>query len=316
MSFENANVKKLSSMQQSNSRNNAISHDEKRKLFLNALNAPGLAESIASVFPLHLRRTEDNGVGKAKMWIETLINMSAVKSEIAVCTGESAVGALRVAAQMGLEPGPLGLVYFHARWNGDINYYELSMTIGYRGYLELMRRTGEVSDIDAVIVYEKDEFSLQKKSVVANGKLMYIWELNHKPFRGGDRGVKTDVYANVNMKNADAHLEIMNDKDIERIKRTSRSRTKQGQLVGPWVDHEDEMWRKSIVRRLQKWVGLSTEFSIAETLDNLYDVDVSQNLSKMAKGDVSQQLMNLRDSTSSIISDKYAEELPEVIIED
>lgn len=318
-------VKTLSELERSHGSNGGATKNLAQKAnevmlddFINALASEELAAKIASSFPRHLRNDEDNGLTRAKLWAGAISSMARAKVDIAKCSIKSVTGTLRLCAQLGLEPGPLGLVHIYPKFNSDFGEYELEMRVGYRGYLELIRRTGNVGDIDAVIVHEKDTFSLLKKSVVANGRLMYIWDLSHIPFLGSNPGKKVRVYATVNFLNADAHIELMEDRDIERVKNMTRTRDKGGKIVGPWLEHEDEMWRVAVIRRLKKWVQMSTEISLAETVDNLSDVGQNQRLSQFADGEMGTLMSNYREESSKIIASSYAQSdngEPNVIIE-
>lgn len=287
--------------------------------FLKEMDKQDLAEKIAAAFPRHLRNDEDNGITRARMWANAVASMARVKIEISKCSIKSVTGALRLCAQLGLEPGPLGLIHLYPRFNTTFGEYELEMRVGYRGYLELIRRTGNVGDIDAVIVHEKDQFGLRKKSVVANGRLMYIWDLEHIPSLGGDPGKKVRVYATVNFLNSDAHIEVMEERDIDRVKNMTKTRDTKGKIVGPWVEHEDEMWRVAVVRRLKKWVQMSTEISLAETVDNLSDAGERQRLDSFAEGDMMSIMGNYREENAKLIESAFQSQYSDgerVIIED
>jgi phage RecT family recombinase len=68
------------------------------------------------------------------------------------CRPESLLGALMTAAQLGLEPGPLGeawLVPFKD---------QVTFIVGYRGLLKLAWQSGQLRNISARVVYEADDF--------------------------------------------------------------------------------------------------------------------------------------------------------------
>jgi recombination protein RecT len=59
------------------------------------------------------------------------------------------------------------------------------------------------------------------------------------------------------------------DRDqILAIRDRSSSKTKEGKIVGPWATDQDEMWRKTVVRRASKYMPLSTEAQRAVMADN------------------------------------------------
>lgn len=274
--------------------------------FEEEMSKPELHEKIAACFPRALRNDEDGGISRARNWAAAVARMSRNNVEICRCSIKSVTGALRLCAQMGLEPGPLDLVHMIPGLNTEFGEYELNIRIGYRGYLELMRRTGQVGDIDSVIVYERDTFSLRKKSVVAAGRLMYIWDLEHIPFIGDDRGDKLHVYATVNFLNADAHIEMMTGSDVDKIKQMTNQRDGEGNIIGPWVEHEDEMWRVTAIRRLRKWVPLSQEMQLAETVNNLLDIGERQRLDGFSEGKIDSLVTNYQVDNSKRIEAGYS----------
>ena len=74
------------------------------------------------------------------------------------CSRESLLGAVMTAAQLGLEPGVLGHAYLIPYWNNKTKSYEVQFQIGYKGLLDVVRRSGEITSISAHCVYENDEF--------------------------------------------------------------------------------------------------------------------------------------------------------------
>ena len=74
-------------------------------------------------------------------------------------TPQSFLGAMMTAAQLGLEPNtPLGQAYLLPYWNSKANAYECQFQLGYKGLLDLAYRSGEISVIQAHVVYENDTF--------------------------------------------------------------------------------------------------------------------------------------------------------------
>ena len=74
---------------------------------------------------------------------------------------ESLLGALMVSAQLGLEPGALGYCYLVPYQNKKTGQLEIQFQLGYKGILELVRRSGQVENIEARVVYEKDKFDFE-----------------------------------------------------------------------------------------------------------------------------------------------------------
>jgi recombination protein RecT len=78
---------------------------------------------------------------------------------LASCTRESLYLALTNCGQLGLEPNLLGSAYLVPYRNRKTGQYEAQMIPGYRGLIELARRSGQIKTLQAFEVNEKDDFS-------------------------------------------------------------------------------------------------------------------------------------------------------------
>lgn len=153
------------------------------------------------------------------------------------CTPKSIVVACLEAAQLGLEIGKaLGHAYLVPRGGVCV------LQKGYKGILELLRRSGEVNQIYARIRYEKDEWSYTAGDDE---------RLVHVPFDGEDAGPMVAVYAICRMSNGTVYREIMWKSEIDRI------RDRFGSKRGPWETDYSEMAKKTVILRLCKVLPLS-----------------------------------------------------------
>lgn len=140
-------------------------------------------------------------------------------------------------AQLGLEPGPLGEAYLVPFGR------KVTFIAGYRGLIKLAWQSGQVRTISAHVVREGDEFSF---SYGLNP------DLHHRPALR-DRGVAVAAYAAATLTNGGSAFEVMALDEVERVRGRSQS-----SKAGPWVTDWDEMARKTPLRRLAKWLPLST----------------------------------------------------------
>jgi recombination protein RecT len=174
------------------------------------------------------------------------------------CTPESLLGAVMQAAQVGLEPDALGscyLVPFNNKKKGpDGKEYwvkEVQLVIGYKGLIELVRRSGQVTSIVANEVYENDEFEFEYG---LNEKLY------HKPKLEGDRGKLKCFYAYARFKDGGYAFTVMSVEQINQIRdKFSKSRNKSGEIFGPWKDHYESMAKKTVIKQLVKYMPISVE---------------------------------------------------------
>lgn len=172
------------------------------------------------------------------------------------CAPESFFGAVMQCAALGLEPGSaLGHCYLLPFGNGKDNQGRpnAQLIIGYRGMIDLARRSGQIVSINAYAVYEKDDFTYQ---------LGLHPDIRHVPSADADRGHLTHVYAVAQLKDGGVQFEVMSRADIEAI----RAQSKAGKS-GPWVSHYDEMAKKTVVRRLFKYLPVSIEAMQAVAVD-------------------------------------------------
>lgn len=182
------------------------------------------------------------------------------------CDPNTFMLAMMGAAQLGLEPNtPLGSAYLVPFYNSKRGVKEIQLIPGYRGLIELARRSGEIASIEARVVYENDSFEF---SFGLAPKLVHVPNLDNP---GGMRL----VYAIARLKGngEDPIVEVMTKTDIDKIKASSKSGNS-----GPWVDHYDEMARKTVVRRLCKYLPLSIELADAIELDQRAAVGEPQTI--------------------------------------
>ena len=206
---------------------------------------------------------------------------------LAKCDVASLVGAIGQCAQMGLEPntvlGHAYLVPFNVkRKDADGNerwVNSVQVIIGYKGLIDLARRSGQIVSIAAHEVCENDEF-----------ELVYGLDekLNHTPAMG-ERGNIIGFYAIAKLKDGGHAFEFMSRMQVEVIRDSSQSAWKDewkagkktGQRVkanSPWWDHFEEMGRKTAIRRLAKYLPLSIEFQTAAALDSMAEGGKDQHM--------------------------------------
>jgi len=175
------------------------------------------------------------------------------------CTQESFLGAIMQCAQLGLQPdGLIGSAYI-------IPYGKVAtLLIGYKGLVDLARRSGQISTIYAVPVHENDDFKYQLGTDPG---------ISHIPAET-DAGKFTHVYAVAKLKDGGLQFEVMTKEQVEKIR--ARSKAKDS---GPWQTDYEEMAKKTVLRRLCKLLPTSTEdnrLQKAVSLDELAEIGKPQ----------------------------------------
>ena len=180
------------------------------------------------------------------------------------CYPESFCGAIMACSQLGLEPGgSLGQIYL-------IPYgKEVQAQIGYKGMIELARRSGQIVSLGAHEVHENDvfefEYGLQEK-------------LRHVPSLK-NRGQLIAVYAVAHFVGGGHQIEVMSKEDVDKIRATSKS-----QNSTPWVKFYNEMAKKTVIRKLFKYLPISIEkLQLAMQLEDAADSG-NQNFKEILTG--------------------------------
>ena len=132
----------------------------------------------------------------------------------------------------------------------------------YMGLIKVLTDAGSVKNIYAEVVYEHDYLYVEQGT---NPKI------EHRPVLMGSRGKKIGVYAVAFLHNGGYQFEIMRSEQVEAIKRRSEMGQKN---MGSWKTDEDEMWKKTVVKRLYKYLP-KTE--ISEAVVNALQLDNQHN---------------------------------------
>lgn len=220
---------------------------------------------IAKMLPKHLN---------AERLLKVAQIAATTTPALAKCDVASLVGAIGQCAQMGLEPntvlGHAYLVPFNTK-RKDANGIErwvnsVQVIIGYKGLIDLARRSGQIVSIAAHEVCENDKF-----------ELVYGLDekLNHVPAMG-ERGEIIGFYAVAKLKDGGHCFEFMSRLQVEGIQAAADKKNKYPSKV--WQEHFTEMGRKTVIRRLAKYLPLSTEFQTAAALDGMADGGKDQHL--------------------------------------
>ena len=152
----------------------------------------------------------------------------------------SFLGSVMQAAQLGLEPGSaLGQAYLVPYGN------QCQLIIGYKGMIDLARRSGQVLSLNAYAVREGDDFNFQ---------LGLKPDIHHVPSLEADRIKKpiTYVYAVATLKGGGYQFEVMSRAEIEAVKAKAKSKN-------VWNSYPEEMAKKTVIRRLFKYLPVSIE---------------------------------------------------------
>lgn len=210
------------------------------------------------------------------------------------CSPQSFLGAMMTAAQLGVEPNTaLGQAYLIPFKNKGV--MECQFQLGYKGLIDLAYRSGEVSNIQAMEVYENDtfefEYGLEPK-------------LRHVPAKT-NRGDVIYYYAIFKMKDGGYNFAVMSvDDAIAHGKKFSKNYS-----FGPWQTNFDEMAKKTVLKKVLKYAPLKSDFVRAVAQDETIKKDLSDDMSfvpddTVIEAEASEVVEVVNEETGEIINVK------------
>lgn len=187
----------------------------------------------------------------ADKFIKLALMAATKQPKLLACEMSSVFSCLMQCAELGLEPsGTLGAAYLVPFEDKKKARTICTLIIGYKGYIDLARRSGVLKQIEAHVVHAKDVFDL---------RFGLEPKLDHVPYlEAGDPGAPRLVYCVATLADGAKHLEVMTWAEVMRIK--ARSKTSGN---GPWVTDEEAMAKKTVARQTLKWVPMSSELQKA-----------------------------------------------------
>ena len=168
---------------------------------------------------------------EVKRFLSTALIHMASAPKLKNCTKLSVLQSLVKCAQDGLVPD--GREAAIVPMKGTAAYFPMVA-----GIKKQILNSEKVLDINTGVVYRNDKFNYR---VTGNGP-----NLLHDPdIFSKDRGEIIAAYAVANLLGGGSMVEVLNAKDIDNIRRSSKSNDF-------WDRWTEEMWKKSAARRLAK----------------------------------------------------------------
>lgn len=189
---------------------------------------------IAQALPKHLT---------PERMIQMAATLIARNPKIAECSAQSLMGAVMQASILGFEPvDTLGHCYF-VPYGGQIQFQ-----IGYKGWISLARKSGEVKMLYAEVVRKGDEFEFE---------FGLEPKLKHVPNPEAESNDVTHVYAVAHYKDGGYNFIVLNKKQVEKLR--LRSPMQKADPSGAWKTDYDAMAKAKAVKQLAKYMPLSIE---------------------------------------------------------
>jgi recombination protein RecT len=193
--------------------------------------------------------------------INVLMASCSRNNKLAQSTPQSIYACFHLATTLGLEPNtPLGQFYLVPRKNGFLSkkagrdVIEATPIIGYKGMVELARRSTGIDYVDASVVYQGEPFTAERGT---DGfiKHPYVWEIDRTNIKNA-----LGAYATITPRNSKPLFEILDASEIDERRKRSAARDD-----GPWVTDPRQMWKKTAMRALCMGgrIPLSAEMAMA-----------------------------------------------------
>jgi recombination protein RecT len=239
-----------------------VAKTERPKTIAGLLTDPSIKQQMALALPKHM--TADR---------LARIALTEVRKNptLGKCDQGSFLGAIMQCAQLGLEPGgALGHAYLLPFENKRKQITEVQFIVGYRGMIDLARRSGQIVSLSARAVHAGDRFR-------------YSYGLNetvdHVPAENGG-GELTHVYAVAKLRDGGVQFEVMNRAEVEKVRNESngyKSAIRYDRKDNPWIGFFEEMAKKTVIRRLFKYLPVSIEMQTAVGLDEQAESGLAQD---------------------------------------
>jgi recombination protein RecT len=189
----------------------------------------------------------------------TLMDM-ANNEKLRACTPDSIYLGLLACAVTGLEPGALKGEAYLVPFNNRDKGMQATFIPGWKGLVKQARRSREIKGLVANVVRERDTFDIDLGTAKA---------IIHKPKLGreDDRGDVIGAYGIATLASGEHEIEWMDRADLDSIQKVAESRGKSP----AWSGWQDQMQRKSVIRRLAKRLPLGSDYYVAMALEQAHD---------------------------------------------
>lgn len=203
------------------------------------------------------------------------IAFEAIKANLQLlgCPNDSIIDAIFKAAQLGLEIGTsLNHCFILPIRNSKLEHDMASFRMASQGWLELIYRTGEITSLTCMEVYEEElknfEFEYGTHKI-----------LRHKPLLQGAKGKVVLFYVHANLKNGDDKFIVMTQQQIiDRLPKDQE--TGKTKINTFWENYPIQMGRKTVLIEFCKYFRKSIELGDALSIDETFDAPIEDNETK------------------------------------
>lgn len=216
------------------------------------MNLGNMSKQFASTLPAHI---------STQKFLRAAVSAVQNTPDLQECEQATIISACQKAATDGLiiDNREASLVVFNKKiankWEKHAQYMPMVA-----GILKKARNSGQISSLTAHVVYDNDlfEYELGLEPI-----------LKHVPTIDSAPGNLKCAYAIAKLKDGSTQFEVMTRDQIMKVAMSSKSgwNEEMQELKGIWKQWEDEMWRKTVLKRLCKYLPSSSD------LDGIIDYD-------------------------------------------
>lgn len=200
--------------------------------------------------PIRERFTELVSEQTFKKEVSFALQHISKNQQLMKCDPQSVIQAVLNVAQTGLTLNPVSkYAYLIPRWNAKKQINDCILEPSYMGLVKLLTDSGSVKAIQAHTFYEGDKIDID---LATN-------QIRHKPYilNGKEKGNMMGVYAIATLADGQRQVEMMTKEDLHEIRDMSESYKafKANKIRSCiWSTHESEMCRKTVLKRIFKYL--------------------------------------------------------------
>lgn len=183
---------------------------------------------------------------------------------LAQCTPQSVLSCLMKCSALGMEPSAvdgLGRAYILPYNNRKTGHKEAQFILGYKGMIDLARRSGQLVDISARAVHAGDDFEYEFGLTESLRHIPSAEPIDGRPL--------THVYMVAHFRDGGHYFEVMSKAEVDSIRKRSKASDR-----GPWVSDYEAMAKKTVVRRAFPYLPVSVESAVDVAADETTPVAV------------------------------------------
>ena len=256
------------------------------------ITSPKSMGEIAMALPKHITKEK-----MARVVVTAILRTP----KLLECEPVSIMDAVLQASQLGLLPdGVLGHGYILPYRNKQTGKYIATFIPGYKGLIDLARRSGEIAWLQARPVFDGDDFGYEL------GMENTLWHIPAR-VKGSVPGKFKAVYAIAKFKDGEYQFEVMYKDEVETVRKQAHAAA-----GSAWDTNFEAMALKTAIRRLCKFLPLNPEYQSLVAKDEYAEAGVlGEAMSEIEDVDADGVVSESVDPLDLIASQLEGAEIPD-----